>query len=51
LNLWLEKIEEHAARGKVGIYAEEALNELLEDLIYLRPIYLGGRAYVWKQIR
>ena len=43
-NLWLEKIEEHVARGEVGIYAEEALNELLEDLIYLRPIYFGEKS-------
>lgn len=42
-NLWLEKIGEHVTRGEVTIYTEEVLNELLEDLIYLRPIYFGRR--------
>lgn len=39
LILWLKKIEEFILAGKVNLYAEDALNQITEDL-HLVPLYL-----------
>ncbi len=39
--LWLDRIIEYVEQNKVHCYAENALNELLNDSIHLVPIYIG----------
>ena len=42
MRLWLEAIVDFCRRGETGVYAEDALNTVL-DRIRLEPLPLGGR--------
>ncbi len=42
IRLWLEAIVDFCRRGETGVYAEDALNTVL-DRIRLEPLPLGGR--------
>ena len=42
MRLWLEAIADFCGRGETGVYAEDALNTVL-DQIRLEPLPLGGR--------
>lgn len=41
-NIWKNKINEFCNENKVNIYAEEALNELLQDKITLKSVDIAG---------